>query len=131
MKKLFSFIVALASIACLTSCEEKVQVSKGKVKRMTDSTVTVTIDKYDIVFHAKEAHFANGALIPGDSTIVSYIGNLRDKEAKALIFELIPPKGHYIEPGYDENKKLETAPMTDKEKRDMDEFVRLSKKHGH
>ena len=105
--------------------------SKGKVKRMTDSTVTVTIDKYDIVFHAKEAHFANGALIPGDSTIVSYIGNLRDKEAKALIFELIPPKGHYLEPGYDESKKLETAPMTEKEKNDMDEFIRLSKRHGH
>ena len=131
MNKLLCFISLSFVLLFIASCEEKVQVCSAKVKSISDSTVTMTIDKYDIVFDAKQANFANGAVIPGDSAKVSYIGNLRDKKAQALIVELIPIKGNVIKHEVDLSRKLETAPMSKEKKEDIDKFVEISKKRGH
>ena len=131
MKKLANLLALALVVLTLASCEEKVQVCRAKVKRLTDTTVVATIDKYEIVFDAKNTRFANGALIPGDSAIVSYLGNLRDKKAQALIIELIPPKGHYMTPGFNPNNELKTAPRSEKDIRDTENFLKAAKKHGH
>ena len=112
MKRKFVFMAAAAVLLAVSSCEEKIQTTTGKVKKLNDSTMVATIDKYDITFDMKQVRFDNGVVIPGDSAVIHYIGDLRDKQAKALLIKLIPPKPRIVEAVYDPSKKLETKPMT-------------------
>ena len=130
MNKITSTLLfLLVLIAC--SCQEKIQSTHGKVKKMTDSTLVAIIDKYDIVFDIKDARYDNGAVMFGDSVIIHYVGDLREKKAKALLFKLIPQPGKVVEAVYDPSKELVTAPMTPDEKKQFDKGIDFAKKHGH
>ena len=65
MKRKFVFMVAAAVLLAVSSCEEKIQTTTGKVKKLNDSTMVATIDKYDITFDMKQVRFDNGVVIPG------------------------------------------------------------------
>ena len=115
----------------VSSCTKRVEQTRALVKSVNDSTMIASIDKYDITFDIMEANFLNGAVMSGDSVAIEYVGNLRDKSAKALLVNLVPPKPRYIKPGYDSTKELKTAPMSESEKENLDAFVKEAKKHGH
>lgn len=102
----------------------------GKIKDMTDTTIIANMGDYDITFDIKKAEVTNGAVMPGDSVVVHYIGELSEKKATALVIKLIPPKGKVVEAVYDPNKKLETKPMTKEEVKEMNDFVKAAKR-GH
>lgn len=130
MKKTM-LMMAIAAIAMMsvTSCQEKIKTTKGQVKRTSDTTAVVTIDKYDIVFDTKQARFDNGAIMQEDSVIVHYIGDLRDKRAKALIVRLMPRKGTVVEAVYDPSKELIVSDeqMTDEEIKSLEKYARSGK----
>lgn len=96
---------------------------------MTDSTLVTIIDDHQVTFDYKQATFDNGFVMAGDSAEINYIGSLSDEPVKAVLIKLIPKKGHVMNAVYDPNKKLETAPMTDKEVKEMEEGVEFAKKH--
>ena len=79
------------------------------LQKMGDSTMFATIDKYNIAFVMSNVLYDNGVIIPGDSAIIHYIGNLRDKQARVLLIKLIPPKPRIVEAVYNPDAKLETA----------------------
>lgn len=130
MKTKFVFMAAAAVLLAVSSCEEKIQTTTGKVKKLNDSTMVATIDKYDITFDMKQVRFDNGVVIPGDSAVIHYIGDLRDKKATALLIRLIPPKPRVAEAVYDPSKKLETTPMTKEQIKQHEEALEFAKEHG-
>ena len=130
MKTKFVFMAAAAVLLAVSSCEEKIQTTTGKVKKLNDSTMVATIDKYDITFDMKQVRFDNGVVIPGDSAVIHYIGDLRDKKATALLIRLIPPKPRVADAVYDPSKKLETTPMTKEQIKQHEEALEFAKEHG-
>ena len=130
MKRKFVFLAAAAVLLAVSSCEEKIQTTTGKVKKLNDSTMVATIDKYDITFDMKHVRFDNGVVIPGDSAVIHYIGDLRDKKATALLIRLIPPKPRVAEAVYDPSKKLETTPMTKEQIKQHEEALEFAEEHG-
>lgn len=94
--------------------------------------VTIVGD-YSIAFDITQTRYDNGLVQPGDSVNVHYVGNLRDKKAKAVLVNLIPRKGVIMEitGEPDMSKELKTKEMEADEQKAIDEFVRESKKHGH
>ena len=92
--------------------------------------MVATIDKYDITFDMKHVRFDNGVVIPGDSAVIHYIGDLRDKKATALLIRLIPPKPRVADAVYDPSKKLETTPMTKEQIKQHEEALEFAKEHG-
>ena len=130
MKKIKFLLFLSAVILTFSSCEEKLQTTTGKIKKMSDSTMVATIDKYDITFDMKQVRFDNGVVIPGDSAVIHYIGDLRDKHVRALLIELIPPKPRIVEAVYDPSKKLETKPMTKEEAEKSEKAFKLAKELG-
>ena len=114
----------------LTSCSsEKIQKTSGKVKDIKDSTMLVAIDKYDINFDISKARFDNGAVMKDDSIVLHYIGNLRDKKAKALLIRLVPKQGTVVEAVYDPSKELITNqnPMPEEQVKKLEKFARSGK----
>lgn len=95
---------------------------------MTDTTIVASMGDYNITFDIKKAEVTNGAVMPGDSVVVHYLGELSDKEATALVINLIPRKGKVVEAIYDPNKKLETKPMTKEEVKENEDFVKAAKR---
>lgn len=91
----------------LASCSsDKIQKTTGTVKSIKDSTMLVAIDKYDISFDVSKARYDNGAVMKGDSVVIHYIGDLREKKARALLLRLVPKKGTVVEAVYDPSKEL-------------------------
>lgn len=129
MKKYIVCLAAVATMMSVTSCQEKIKTTKGQVKRMSDTTAVVTIDRYDIVFDTKQARFDNGAIMQEDSVTIHYIGDLRDKRAKALIVRLMPKKGTVVEAVYDPSKELVVSeePMSDEEVEKLEKFAKSGK----
>ena len=124
MKKL----IVLAAVAIsLASCQEKIKTTKGLVKRMSDTTLVAQIDKYDIVFDTKKARTDNGAVMIGDSVTVHYIGDLREKKARALLLCLMPKKGTVVDAVYDPSKELKVreAPMSEGQIEREKEFANI------
>ncbi|MDD5785478.1 MAG: hypothetical protein PUD52_11200 [Prevotella sp.] len=115
----------------LMSCQEKIKTTQGKVIAQTDSTVKIHIDRYDIVFDTKKARCDNGEIMQGDSVAIHYIGDIREKKAKALLLRLIPQKGNVVEAIYDPSKELKTKKMTEQEQREFERGYKASKKNGH
>ena len=114
MKRKFVIMAFAATVLLVSSCQEKIQTTKAMVKKTTDTTLVATIDKYDIVFDIKQARCDNGAVMAGDSVTIHYIGDLRDKKAKALLLKLIL-----------------TKPMTPEEQKEFEEGIEFAKKNGH
>lgn len=93
---------------------------------MSDTTLVAQIDKYDIVFDTKKARIDNGAVMIGDSVTVHYIGDLREKKARALLLCLIPKKGTVVEAVYDPSKELKVKeePMSDEQIEAIEKYAR-------
>ena len=93
---------------------------------MSDTTAVVMIDKYDIVFDTKQARFDNGAIMQEDSVTIHYIGDLRDKRAKALIVRLMPKKGTVVEAVYDPSKELIVSdePMSEEQIERLEKYAK-------
>ena len=131
MKIDIKYITAVVvTVLALTSCRDKIQTTKGKIKRMSDTTVVAQIDRYDIVFDVKKAKFDNGAVMPGDSVTVHYVGDLRDKRAKALLIKLMPKRGTVVEAIYDPSKELVVSeePLSEKDKASLEKYAKSGKK---
>ena len=126
MKRKFVFMAAAAVLLAVSSCQEKIQTTTAKIKKMSDSTMVATIDKYDITFDMRHVRYDNGVIIPGDSAVIHYIGNLRDKKAKALLVRLVPKQGTVVEAVYDPSKELITDPnpMPDEQAKKLEKFAR-------
>ena len=120
----------VAVVLAMTSCKDKIQTTKGLVKRMSDTTIVATIDKYNIVFDTKKAKCDNGAVMPGDSVTIHYVGDLRDKRAKALLIRLMPKKGTVVEAVYDPSKELVVSeePLSEKDKASLEKYAKSGKK---
>ena len=54
---------------------------------------------------------------------INYIGDLKERKAKALVVYLIPKPGNVVDAVYDPGKELLTKPMDPEDKRRLDEFV--------
>ena len=65
----------------------------------------------------------------GDSVRVNYIGDLKEKKAKAVIVYLMPQKSNVVTAGFNPDAELETKPMTSEEKESFDKFVETAKKN--
>ena len=113
----------------VTSCQEKIKTTTGLVRRVSDTSAVVVVDKYDIVFDTKKARFDNGAIMHEDSVTIHYIGDLRDKRAKALLVHLIPKKGTVVEAVYDPSKELVVSekPLSKEEVERLKKFARSGK----
>ena len=87
------------------------------------------IGQYQIQFDISKARFTNGAIMVGDSVRVNYIGDLKEKKAKAVIVYLMPQKSNVVTAGFNPDAELETKPMTSEEKESFDKFVETAKKN--
>lgn len=129
MKKILSFLTVLAIVVGLTSCEEKIKTTRGVVKRLTEKELIATIDKYEIKFDITKAKEDNGALMAGDSVVIHYIGDLREKQARALLMRLIPKQGTIVEAVYDPSKELIVKKDTSKASKErIEKFLKAAKK---
>ena len=129
MKKILSIVTVLAIVVGLTSCEEKIKTTRGVVKRLTEKELIATIDKYEIKFDITKAKEDNGALMAGDSVVIHYIGDLREKQARALLMRLIPKQGTIVEAVYDPSKELIVKKDTSKARKErIEKFLKAAKK---
>lgn len=110
----------------LGACQEKIKTTVGLIEKVSDTTAVVKIDKYLIVFDTKQARFDNGAVMKNDSVAVHYIGDLRDKKAKALLVKLMPRKGTVVEAVYDPSKELKVKeePMADQQVEAIEKYAK-------
>lgn len=115
-------------LATVYSCRRaEIKVCSGKIDKMTDTTIVTKIGDYDITFDTKKAEYTHGAVMPGDSVTIHYIGDLKEKWGRALLVYLIPAKGNVVDAVYDESKELKTAPMSEEDARKLKEFVKKEK----
>ena len=131
MKKTLGLILCSAILLCVSSCREKIQSTAGVIKKINDTVMVTKISDYLISFDIKKVKLTHGAVMPGDSIKIDYIGDLKERKAIALVVTYIPQTGHYVEAGYDPTKKLQTKSSTPKEDKELDEFLKNAKKHGH
>lgn len=130
MKKLSLILLFVAIIGgVLYSCREEIKTCAGQIKELNDSVMVTKIGDYDISFDIKKAEFSNGAVMLGDSVTVHYIGDMKDKHARALIIYLMPKPGHVIDAVYDPSKKLEVSekPLTPAEEKQTEEYLKAAK----
>lgn len=128
-KSFYKVLVTALAMLAVTSCQEKIKTTTGLVRRVSDTSAVVVVDKYDIVFDTKKARFDNGAIMHEDSVTIHYIGDLRDKRAKALLVHLIPKKGTVVEAVYDPSKELVVSekPLSKEEVERLKKFARSGK----
>lgn len=128
MKKYVIIPLLLLVLFAVQSCRKEIKVCTAKVQEVTDSTSMKTmIGDYEITFDMSKARLTNGAVMPGDSVRINYIGDLKERKAKALIVYLIPKPGNVVDAVYDPNKELLTKPMDPEDKKRLDEFVEHSR----
>ncbi|MDO4159420.1 MAG: hypothetical protein Q4D41_03070 [Prevotellaceae bacterium] len=131
MKKSLGFLIVFSLLALMFSCgREEIKICKGKVKSATDSLIVAQLGDYEIKFDAKQAEYTHGAVMAGDSVRINYVGDLKTKRVKAVIVYLIPEQGNVVDAVYDPNKELKTAPMDEAKRKDLEDFVKLSKKRN-
>lgn len=124
MKKYVIIPLLLLVMLAMHSCRKEIKVCTAKIEEVSDSTSMITmIGDYQISFDISKARFTNGAVMPGDSVRINYIGDLKERKAKALVVYLIPKPGNVVDAVYDPNKELLTKPMDPEDKRRLDEFV--------
>lgn len=118
-----SIVVTLIHASCSS---DKIQKTTGTVKSIKDSTMLVAIDKYDIRFDVSKTRYDNGAVMKDDSVVIHYIGDLRDKEAKAVLIRLVPKQGTVVEAVYDPSKELITTPdpMPEEQAKKLEKFAK-------
>lgn len=133
MKRLFGLLFFVGILLAMTGCKKnnKIEIVEGVIMGQTDSTVTLIINQNKVVFDTKQCRYTNGAVMIDDSVKIDYVGDLSEKQATALIIYLHPKPGRWVDAKYDPTKELKTKPMTEEEKKNLDDFVREAKKHGH
>lgn len=100
----------------------------GVIKSMVDSTqmMTADINGEDGLFFYGDAAFPNGAVMPGDSVVISYRGAL--SKAVASSIKLIPRKGTIVD--LDALRKSDepqlTKPATEESLKNMKDFKEKS-----
>lgn len=109
MKKRILFI-SFCTALLFAACSPEIKVCTGHVNSLNDSVMVLQIGEYEVSFDVVKARLTNGAVIPGDSVNVDYIGDLRKKQARAILINLIPPKGTVIDNTVDTTKELLTRP---------------------
>lgn len=123
MKKITTLMI-FAALLILAGCHTKeIKVCSGLIDHMSDTTITTKIGDYDIIFDVRKARYTNGAVMPGDSVTIHYIGDLKEKHAVAAVVYLMPPVGDVVEAGYDPSKELLTSPKSEEDVKKLDEFV--------
>ena len=135
MKRLFSFLFALATFAVLTvSCRHEVVRDdvKALVDEINESVLVGKIDGTKVKFDIREATFTHGAVMYGDSVIINYIGDLSMKRALAKTVFLLERKGNIIEiprepEKRDTVKKLMTKPADSKQLEESRRAVNAAK----
>ena len=107
------------------SCGDKVEVCSGKVKSINDSAMVASVGDYSIRFDVSSAKYTNGFVMDGDSVSINYVGDLRDKKARALAVRLIP-RSTVVDAVYDPSKELKTAdrPLGEKASEDLEKLRR-------
>lgn len=130
MKKQLLFLAMMVTLILASCTSDKIQKTTGTVKSIKDSTMLVAIDKYDIRFDVSKARYDNGAVMKDDSVVIHYIGDLRDKEAKAVLVRLVPKQGTVVEAVYDPSKELITDqnPMPEEQVKKLEKFARSGKR---
>ena len=103
-KTLFAFLITIL-LFTFAGCRDNIKTCAGKIKNMTDTTLVANMGDYDITFDIKKAEVSNGAVMPNDSVLIHYVGDLSEK-------------------------KLVTKPMTKEEVKENEEFVKAAKR-GH
>jgi len=127
MKNLTAFLLCCAALLAVSCHRREIKVCSAVVEQMTDTTMVTKIGSYSITFGTRQARYDNGAVMAGDSVIVHYVGDLKERHATAALIRLIPPKGNVVEAVYNPDKELETTPMSDEDAKKLDEFVRKVK----
>lgn len=115
----------------LSSCNDDIKITTFKVDSMTDSTLVAKIDGRNITFDIKNAKFDNGFVMPDDSVVVHYVGDIREGKVMAALIRLVPKMGNIVDAVYDPSKELKTIPMSEEEKKAFDrgiEYARRLKK---
>lgn len=110
MKKSLSAALVAALALTLAACSDKPKSCTGVIKSMTDTTLVANTEGRDATFNITKARMTNGAIMPGDSVQMYYIGDPDDKDAKALVIRLIPHPGTVVNAVYDPKKELLTKP---------------------
>ena len=112
MKKLLGFLMAVAAVAMLSvSCHKAERgEATGQVDEITDSVMIVKIDGSKVKFDITDCAFTNGAVMYGDSVIISYVGNLSASYSVAETCFLIPRPSPTIPMEVDSTKELITRP---------------------
>jgi hypothetical protein len=140
MKRFLGILTVCAAIAImtLTSCHKVVREDvRALVDEINDSVMVTKIDGKVVKFDVTEAQFTNGAVMYGDSVIVSYIGDLSMKRAFAERVYLIEKMGNIVIIDHnkpDTTKEVMTRPADPKQdakaKKNAERMVRFAKKYA-
>lgn len=112
MKRYFNLLFALAAVAVLSvSCRKVVHSEvRALIDEVNDSVMVAKIDGSEVHFDIRNTHFTNGAVMYGDSAIVSYVGDLSEKRAVAESVYLLVRRSLVIPMEEDSTKELQTRP---------------------
>ena len=130
MKKVFSFLMAVAAVALLSvGCHKAERAdATGVVDEITDSVMIVKIDGSKVKFDITECTFTNGAVMYGDSVIVGYVGDLSASYSVAETCYLIVKPSPIVEEGVDTTKALITREASPEEIEEIDKMIEAAKK---
>lgn len=131
MKKIFGFIIAFFAVLLLSvSCRKVVKdKTSGLVDEITDSVMVLKIGDSKVHFDITSAVFTHGVVMYGDSVIVDYIGDLKEKRALAEAIFLIDRPSPIVEIKHgeiDSTKELLTRPADEGEIEEFDNLIRLA-----
>lgn len=85
MKKYVIIPLLLLVLFAVQSCRKEIKVCTAKVQEVTDSmSMKTMIGDYEITFDMSKARLTNGAVMPGDSVRINYIGDLKERKAFIL-----------------------------------------------
>ena len=133
MRKLSYIISFFAFVLCLCSCGEDIKTCSGRIKELTESTMVAVTGGKDVTFDIRRVRYDNGIVMTGDSVGIHYVGRLGG-EAHAVLIHLIPRQGEIVTIGKeaDTSKELKTKdePMTEQERRGLNNFINDLKRRG-
>ena len=134
MKRLLGYLFAALAVAVLSvGCHKATSGDvTGQIDEITDSVMIVKIDGSKVRFDITECAFTNGAVMYGDSVIVSFDGELGSRRCMAKTCYLIQKSGNVVvvtdEP--DTTKELMTREADKKTVEGIDNLVRIAKKRN-
>ena len=131
MKNVKGFILAALALPTLwlASCTKVVKdQTSAVVEEINDSVMVARTADGKVHFDIADAEFTNGAVMFGDSVVISYIGDLSKKRALAERIRLVPRPSPVIEVVEDTTKELKTRPADPKEMKEINRMLKAAKK---